>query len=131
MEKLTYKQAYNKIIDAYFKDEIRPMSPKFCFCGTLAPDFFWAAQLENSEEYPYSTEEYRRMEQPLVLSIGAKKSMNGDWIAPFQPINTPEYEENVFKGMCGSLEELKKIHIERGENVDEVPTFTKRSLKTA
>jgi len=32
---MTYKQAYDKIIDAYFKDEIKPMDSNFCFCGTL------------------------------------------------------------------------------------------------
>lgn len=35
MERLTYKQAESKIFDAYFRDEIRPLSPEFCFCGTL------------------------------------------------------------------------------------------------
>lgn len=34
--KLTYRQAYDKIIDAYFKGEIRPMEAMFCFCGILS-----------------------------------------------------------------------------------------------
>ena len=32
---MTYNEAYSKIIDAYFRDEIRAMDSNFCFCGTL------------------------------------------------------------------------------------------------
>lgn len=140
MKKLTYKEAYDMIINAYFKDEIKPMSPKFCFCGTLAPDLWWGSSVRSSfygsAEYPYSVGEYKRMEEPLLLEIGATKDRMGEWVIA-HPIKTendllgdPRFDEDkIFEGMCKSLEVLKEIHRERGEDVDlSVPVFTKRNL---
>lgn len=120
MKQLTYKEAYNKIIDAYFKDEIKPMHPNFCFCGTLSPDGRWYSQY-TKQEYPYTTEEYRKMEAALfsgkILPLWAQHSEE-------------QFEEALFNGMCVALDELKAIHRGRGENVDEeFETFKKRGLK--
>lgn len=131
MEKLSYKEARNLIIDAYFKDEIKPFNPSFCFCGTLAPDSNWVTLGENYmgrpilkvKEYPYSIEEYRRMEKPLMnalcLATVGRLWELGPGFEPWHMKCHPEWENGIFTGMCDSLDVLKQIHIERGENVDE------------
>jgi hypothetical protein len=136
MERLTYKQAYDKIIEAYFKDEIKPYDGFFCFCGTLgytgSSDIFaeiWDLSL-------YSKDEYEEMEKALLLNI--KNLTIGDkWRGNIYVMNDryrdmimdhENYEQALFSGMSAALDVLKQIHIERGENVDDVPVFTKRLL---
>ena len=128
---LTYKEAYNKIIDAYFNDEINPMSVNFCFCGTLAPNDSWIQKyLHKVNKHPYSYEEYRLMESALLNNI----KHDDQSILLFNNIKdvydklSSTYEENLFKGMCAALDVLKDIHRERGENVDDEVAFTKRQL---
>lgn len=115
MKQLTYRQAYDKIIDAYFKDEIEPMKQEFCFCGTIAPNGNW--HIQGKGKYPYSTIEYMRMESALLNKVGDR-------------IDSQDYESDLFEGMSAALEVLKEIHRSRGENVDEPNThpFTQRQL---
>lgn len=115
MEKLNYKQAFDKITEAYIKGEIKALDSNFCFCGTLCGNSMdWNYGLEDSPAYNlYSKKEYKRMEDPL-LSIS------------YDIDNNPKSEDEFFEAMCQSLEVLKEIHRSRGENVDEVPVFTKR-----
>jgi hypothetical protein len=124
----TYKQARDLIIDAYFKDQIQPLDPTFCFCGTLSHDSKWRYQL-NGEKYPYTPVEYARMERRLLEAVW------GNRIDPYSSSSTflqffpsRQYEEDLFKGISDALDELKQIHIERGEIIDEAPEFTKREL---
>lgn len=121
----TYKQQYDKIIDAYFKDEIKPMQSQFCFCGTLAPNRNWRGQWSGLA-YPYTPSQYNRLEDALfepmidVLSL----SLHDPEIK-----NTSKYEDDLFLGMCNALEVLRQIHIEGGEVIEDQPTFTKRQLQ--
>lgn len=131
MKKLTYREAYDKIIDAYFKNEIQPMNMHFCFCGTLSPEKGWKdADSHRKREYPYSYEEYTTMERALFSGM-TENWDNPQFIKMMQYSQTshPDYEEQLFKGMSKALDELKKIHIERGENIEETPAFIKRQLK--
>ena len=116
MEKLTYKQAYDKIIEAYFKDEIKPLDPKFCFCGNLCDKTdHWYGGIENDYQpsHGYTATELMDMEAALLeVSFFAN------------PID----EEKLFAGMSAALDVLKEIHRSRGENVDELPVLTKRVL---
>lgn len=116
MEKLTYKQAYDKIIEAYFKDEIKPYDPKFCFCGTLNKgcDDYWKTYDIKLDGIYYYGAELQKLEEALFSKL---------------PRYCPDRgEEKLFAGMCAALDVLKEIHRERGENVDELPTLTKRQL---
>jgi hypothetical protein len=119
---MTYKQAYDKIIDAYFKDEIIPMNCNFCFCGTLAHDSSWWKRSDHRDKsYPYSVDEYNSMEAALfgkLYELGKAERWK----------RNPKYEEVLFAGMSAAVDVLKQIHIERGEVIDEVPVFTKRQL---
>lgn len=124
--KLTYKEAKEKIFDAYFKDEIQPFNTCFCFCGTLCDNnsswYNFHAGLHCDgmllqTHYPshgYSGEELKRMEYALLREL---------------PIDRNNYEVKLFEGMCSALEVLKEIHKSRGENVDEEIPFVKRDLK--
>lgn len=133
MEKLTYQQAYNKIIDAYYKDEINPFNEEFCFCGTLSPNSNWSRspyfKTPILEYYPYSKEEYGRMEKALFSKL--KKCRWQKIGLVDYPSENPFTEDELFAGMSAALDVLKQIHIERGEVIDEEPVFIKRQLVTA
>lgn len=130
MQQLTYRQAYDKIIDAYFKDEIKPNSSKFCFCGNLNEnnnDYWVSFRFKNTGIYYLGTE-LQKMEDALFTNIekimGPIKKM-----CDYELERCPLYEDALFAGMCAALEVLKQIHRDRGENVDEeIPAFTKRQL---
>lgn len=140
MEKLTYRQAFDKITEAYIKDEIRPMKAHFCFCGTLANnDSGWQfASRHEHTAYPYTVKDFGRMEAALfspfteleyegIGLINDKILWDGNHHKPISVL--PNYEERLFQGMCAALEVLKNIHKSRGENVEDFQ-FTKRQLKT-
>jgi hypothetical protein len=125
---MTYNEAYNKIIEAYFKDEIKPNDMKFCFCGTLANNSTdWYPHLNYGN---YTGREYKRMEAALF-----KAFPETNWGFGLPSLRQNErnegienYEEKLFAGMSAALDVLKQIHIERGEVIDETPVFTKRQL---
>lgn len=137
---MTYKQAYDKIIDAYFKDEIRPFHPEFCFCGTLCDNTrAWTCSL-SIDILPYTLLEYGAMEKALFSGFpgtiwkrnGTVNTSEFDKIYKTISLNEllyPEAEEHIFNGMCAALDALKQIHIGRGENVEELPLLTKRNLQ--
>jgi len=147
----TYKENYNKIIEAYFKDEIKPYDQEFCFCGTLCNNNkdWWAkvhceVHCNNIGFDDYSCRELYEMEKALLLPLAelseAELSNNID-DADYLLINGEVrkyvikheyYEDALFEGMCAALEVLRQIHESRGENIDdEIPAFTKRKLQTA
>ena len=126
----TYEQQFNKITEAYIKDEIEPYDSEFCFCGTLNPyrnieglSMAWNYDLNGvTQQYrhpqPYTYKEYKRMEIALFDNLREVVKGNAGW------------EERLFSGMCEALEVLKQIHIERGEVIDDTPVFKKRELLT-
>lgn len=127
MEKLTYRQAYDKIIEAYFKDEIEPLDGNFCFCGNLCDNTSdWMGWQENYDSHGYAGGDFDRMEHALFA--GMKRVAGVDSVC-YIPHTSPIYEEALFAGMSAALDVLKEIHRSRGENVDEdIPAFTKREL---
>jgi hypothetical protein len=140
MKKLTYQEAYNKVIDAYFNDYIKPMDANFCICGTLCGNkCSWLSVRIIKKDHSYTVEEYERIENALLhnfTSLGVEKCYEtgyerGHWV--YFNLNTelaahPDYEELLFKGMCDAIEVLKDIHKGRGEDIDSIP-FIKRSVK--
>lgn len=119
---MTYTQAYDKIIQAYFRDEIKPWESEFCFCGTLCdnkPDWNEGTMPNHPKVdfMNYNGIEYQRMEAALLDRIDSDEGYE-------------EYEDELFAGMCNALEVLKQIHRERGEDVDSLPALTKRNLQT-
>lgn len=134
MGKLTYQQAYDKIIDAYFKNEIRPYEPRFCFCGTLNNNEgeWFNSKLERSGIY-YTHKELKKMEMPFLMTIDYFTLNEGKKIPSsvdnsFSIMIHHNYENALFEGMCRALEVLKQIHISRGETIDGNIGFKKREL---
>lgn len=121
---MTYKEAYDKIIQAYFKDEIKPLLSQFCFCGTLSNGSYWRDGDAN-----YTSFNYINMESALLRRTELCPSIiNEDGL--FEHEKTRKYEDALFAGMCAALDVLKEIHRSRGEDVDETLTLTKRNLQT-
>lgn len=142
---MTYKEASEMIIAAYFADQINVNNAEFCFCGTLCGNSErWAFPLPG-EELPYSYDEYGRMEAALFSVFDVKWVCNGTIkiLTPYRMHNfdqcrwfdrfltTQKGEQKVFEGMCAALDVLKQIHIERGEVIDEVPEFKQRPVLLA
>lgn len=127
---MTYQQAYSKIITAYFKDEIVPLDSTFCFCGTLCDNTTdWAGLFNNCDSHGYKGKDFDRMEQALFKGIRITSKVNSIVLLSRYD---ETYEDALFVGMCAALDELRKIHADRGENVDEdIPAFTKRELVKA
>lgn len=150
-----YQTQFNKITEAYIKDEIKPLDPQFCFCGTLSPDSNWRnKELFTKHEYDYSWNEFGEMEQSLFSTF----TKETEWEAPgfvncnescvnkrllreeiLVQIEEDEtswlklaagdtYEDKLFNGMVAALDKLKEIHIRHGEVIDEQPIFQKRIL---
>lgn len=139
MEKMTFEQARTKIIDAYFRDEIKPFDAQFCFCGTLSPDRNWYMQEYPNEgnRYNYSVNEYGRLEAalfsvfPKVTHSGTAGLVNyrGEPDTYIKQLGS-RYEDILFAGMSAALDVLKTIHEERGEIIDPTPVFSKREVVT-
>lgn len=132
MDKLTYRQQYDKVIEAYFKNEIKPWDAQFCFCGNLCnktDDWFEPFKGDNephNNSHGYSGWELHNMERALLDTL-KKRGFDCRSLT-----DCAEYEDALFSGLCASLEVLRQIHIDRGENVDEdIPAFTKRELVKA
>lgn len=129
---MTFKEAYDKIIEAYFKDEIKPYDIEFCFCGTLAYNGntvwnFWTNDV-------YSKNELEEMEYVLLkkisdLTIGGNDIFQGSPKNRHKVLGHPEYENAVFCGMRAALDVLRKIHESRGEVIEPFE-FKKRELAT-
>lgn len=145
MNTMTYPEARDLIIEAYFKDEIKPYKARFCICGTLCGSCYW-----NSETY--SMGELRRIEGALLLNlrkltfgIDEKEILmlpdmeDGSILVYYEPLQHldlsdeipyhPNYENALFESMSAALDELKLIHEEKGEIIDPSPTFKQRQLK--
>lgn len=157
---MTYKQAFDKITEAYIKGEIKPYSKSYCVCGNLSGGREWSRIMSYREfdndvfvrEYSgdkfierpmmelrakhfYSGYEYYAIEDALLTTI--KNIAFPDSESKYstvdlfhEPEDNPKYEEALFKGMCAALEVLKQIHISRGETIDET-AFIKRELVNA
>jgi hypothetical protein len=126
---MTYNEAYNKIIDAYFKDEIKPFHPAFCFCGTLCEnkaEWYGISLFESTmggvfssshhASHGYTGQHFERMESALLNRLCFVDQKSDNW------------EDALFKGMCAALEVLKQIHLSKGEIIDEVPEFKRRVM---
>jgi len=132
---MTYKEAESLIIDAYFKDEIKPYHAEFCFCGTLNKgNPSWFNSIEKKNGYSYSHEELKKLENCFLVTINIHTIKTGGKLDDCQNdylniTNHPNFENALFEGMIAALEMLKQIHKTRGEDVDKIISFVKRDLK--
>jgi hypothetical protein len=127
----TFRESYDLVIDAYFKDQINPYDNDFCICGTLAGTAKWN-NFGRERVGPYSYGEYKRIEMGLLHGINIHLCHIG---APMMKTHDKEFqatsvfEDALFYGMTKSLDVLKEIHESRGEVIESFE-FKKRELAT-
>jgi hypothetical protein len=138
-----YKKQFDKITEAYIKGEIKPYDRQFCFCGTIGCVGREIESFCRSWDYSlYSPVEYGDMERALLTTIrdetiGAK-SCSSIFLEEVgltvklreASMGHENYEAALFNGMCAALDVLKKIHLSRGEKIEDTPILEKRILQT-
>ncbi len=142
--KLTYRQAYDRIVDAYFKNELNPFKDCACFIGNLLGDSIWGhcrnyiaseSQLKEGNElissFGYTLIQIGEMEDNFLNVIIHSTTRHGKQTRP-RSFNTfyidkygGNYEDALFDAMSSTLDMLKKIHEDNGEIID-APVFKKR-----
>jgi len=125
----TFKQAFDKITEAYIKGDIQPYHVDFCFCGTLASrrGISWDTSIYSFAQL--SAMEFALLEEIRAQTMGGPDMYfrTGNGISRESVFNHPRYEQALFDGMVKALDVLRKIHISRGEDV-EAFEFKKREL---
>jgi hypothetical protein len=140
MNKPTFKEQSEKIIQAYLKCGIEPMNPRGCFVGNL---------LNNTKEwrkgigFVYGTttaDVTLKLEAMRSISKESKNLYSLQEIADiennFMTIVTGHWshmgsdysEDELFEAMISTLELLKQIHILKGEVIEEEIVLQKREL---
>ena len=156
---ITFKEQYDKIVDAYFGNRLEPFNGCACFVGNLLNNrsawqlvrkwnyegkgkitedlLHYTAGLncivKNSQGF-YSPSDIVRIENNFLAKIN-ENTANFSGIEEYndKDIDTiqehPNYEEALFIAMDSTLDLLKQIHEAKGEVVD-IPKLEKRQLVT-
>lgn len=150
--KLTYREAYDRIVDAYFKDELDPFDDCACFIGNLLfGDDSWVGCRTTRNLYPpqtseillairfvnnfgYTPDQITDLELNFLSCI-AKYDFNKAKVEAREKPRHEVYkmyrrfdEDTLFLAMSSTLDMLKAIHEDNGEIVD-APVLTKRILQ--
>ena len=148
--KLTYREAYDRIVNAYMKDELKPFSNCACFIGNLLGSGQWSAcrapagrsmtrsrldALVLINSFGYCYENICSMEDNFlneIFSITRGECFKNPRRTriKYSERYGEAFENGVFAAMSSTLDMLKKIHEENGEIVD-APVFKKRELQPA
>lgn len=156
MLKLTFQQASDKILDAYFKDELEPFDNCRCFIGNIfdnngswgyfrnpqnvAPIELIKDALYLIHEYGYTTVDIDQLELRFLNTI--YKDVEGEvmekpWNTAIPEIfetyeltedETRKKEDAIFHAMEETLELLREVHIAHGELEPDKRSFEKRLL---
>ena len=142
MKKPTFREQYDKIVDAYLRDELEPKNSCACFIGNLlnnSSKWVWCRDWNvkydpiittDSKSYLvglrvitleskglYTPEEIVEMEALFLKSCGGMNWLRDNNVT----------EENLFKAMEVTLQLLREIHEFKGEVVEDY-TFKQRKL---
>ena len=147
MKKLTFQEAYNKIVKAYMRNELDPLIPCKCFIGNLLNrSGEWASARNwpfsdntfgnpyisnyiNTEKEcrvcvaihsndTYTLEEIIELERVFLMALGGTHEIVEE---------NMKDEEILFEAMEVTLEALKQLHISKGEVIQDY-SFKKREL---
>lgn len=146
MPQPTYREQYDKIVDAYIKDKLKPWDCIACFIGNL---------LNGKDDWAHGRTMTRGTNNVLVCDISINDARvqlaqqcvddesNGlyslreicaleeNFLNYISPLGIDGCsEQQLFEAMCSTLEMLRLIHISKGEDVDAIP-LTKRVLEVA
>lgn len=142
MKKPTFQEQYQKIVDAYYKEELEPWNGCACFVGNLlnkkdtwcnaryveigemqtnSPILEEVLTFVNKESNGlYSYQEVINLEQNFLnIAYNRKNSL---WF-----VKGNQTEDSLFAAMESTLQMLRKIHESKGEVVKDY-NFTKREL---
>lgn len=146
---MKFIESYNKIVNAYLKDELEPLNACACFVGNLLNNSLHWGTTCSSENYQYlgtfndvkpqrrsyhidvirkesnnfyTSDDITRLEYNFLHAYG--KASGFSWIKRYKDTR---YEEELYRAMESTLLLLKQIHEEKGEIVEDY-TFTKREL---
>ncbi len=164
---MNYSQAFNKLTEAYIKDEVNPFSSCNCFVGNLLDNSNkWAHNREYQEVINkkfkitscvtenktfdnYTMQEIVKLERMFLITyikFGKREEFcenedefnYGKETDFFSKDETWEnvskiQEDALFKAFEKTLDLLKDIHKNKGEDIDNqfIPEFKKRELQTA
>lgn len=143
MNNITFEKQYNKIVTAYMKEELDPLSACGCFIGNLLnnnkiwalcrdydnrPSFLGPISIIKEELFEdilkeeannfYSPKEIVYLEKVFLTALGG----NPDLVF----INTKD-EDKLYNALEVTLLELKKIHERKGEVIKDY-SLNKREL---
>lgn len=122
----TYEQQWQKITEAYMRNEIQPYHPNFCFCGTLCDnsnDWFQESGEYHRDFGIYKGKDFVKMEVALLSKTDENVDRGGICIS-----EKADYEQAIFEGMVDALEELRKIHEAKGDPTAKPIALQKRIL---
>lgn len=151
--KLDYASQFNKLTEAYIRNEVNPMTNCNCFVGNLLnnrpkwaahrffprilrvnPESLYRTKFTSLKSINYILEEqtnsfYTPSDILLLERMFLKTFLlsGGNEVADwYNPLETDE--DALFVAFEKTLDLLKEIHISKGEIIEEVPTFVKRQL---
>lgn len=138
--KLTYREAYDRIVTAYLQNKLRPWDDCACFIGNLLGNtskWVHACTFDSIYNYKHPGSSVEGGKRPCALSFIGEYGYTSEQITElennfisivgYRGSNENINEDKLFFAMSSTLDMLKKIHEENGEIVD-APVFTKRQL---
>lgn len=153
--KISYTTQYNKLTEAYIRNEVNPFMDCNCFVGNLLNNHgSWSGIrnfgrtnnsidfcpiLKNYNDFGYNygrdtiisnSEGMYTPEDIVSLEKRFLQKFNANCNCVFFDKNhtTLEEEEALFIAFESTLDLLKEIHISKGEVIDDSPKFVKREL---
>jgi len=127
MKNPMFLEQYSKIVGAYLRDELNPMSVCACFVGNLLNNnCAWNTGnpigcIEKEANGLYTHEEIKQLERTFTYEPDG----SAEW---FDLSGKILKEEGLYKAMERTLLLLKKIHESKGEVVESY-LFEKRQLE--
>jgi hypothetical protein len=140
----SYEQQYNKLTEAYIRNEVQPFTACGCFCGNLvkgeADADKWRINAHAGQGTGgYSPLELRAMEKVFMKAIRLGTVGKGEGMIQYVKthknlvLNHPNYENALFNAFAEALTMLKLIHQHNHSEAAVKPshTFKKRQLQLA
>ena len=142
---MTYSVARDRILQAYYKDELNPYNHCACFIGNVLDGGDWAwcrngygnvdpfelASIQwilDKGDGVYTPQDIMDMEKNFLTIINQNCQKRTDSIGFPTNKKHPNYENALFLAMDSTLDMLKACHELAGEIIDP-PVFVKRKME--
>ena len=130
----TFRESYDKIVNAYLRDELKYKNSCACFVGNLLNNSYqWGTCKYKGAlaEGPFTKEELDtvRRESNGFYNEDDIKSLECNFMTLMSGADySKDFEHKLYNAMESTLLLLKEIHIAKGEVVEDY-IFTKRKLE--